>query len=256
MIYVTSDIHGYFTLFKNELDKQGFNPNRDKLIICGDLLDRGYEPRELIDYLLSLPKENLILIRGNHEDLFDNCLEELVEDKIPSSHHVSNGTLMSIRSLVGDRAILNGDRKLLLNQPYIRKFKELESRMVDYYEVDKYIFVHGFIPCISNDFLTYYQQNKTLGYNENWRQASETDWSHARWVNGIDSIIKHKLNKTNKTIVCGHWHCSHAWNLVKNTPEFGEEAVFNPYISKDLIALDACTAYSGKVNIVKLEEGN
>lgn len=36
--------------------------------------------------------------------------------------------------------------------------------------------------------------------------------------------------------------------------EFGPDADFSPYYSPGFIALDACTARSGKVNIVVLED--
>jgi hypothetical protein len=40
-----------------------------------------------------------------------------------------------------------------------------------------------------------------------------------------------------------------------NEPEFGEGADFSPYYYDDkLIAIDACTAYSGKVNVLVLED--
>jgi len=35
---------------------------------------------------------------------------------------------------------------------------------------------------------------------------------------------------------------------------FGEQVNFEPFITKEIISLDACTAYSGKVNVVVIEE--
>ena len=38
------------------------------------------------------------------------------------------------------------------------------------------------------------------------------------------------------------------------SPEFGEGADFSPYYGDGVIAIDACTAYSGNVNVLVLED--
>ena len=70
--YVTADIHGYFGELEEELVSLGFFEDKEphKLIICGDLFDRGQEALKLQDFILDLISEDkVILIRGNHEDL-------------------------------------------------------------------------------------------------------------------------------------------------------------------------------------------
>lgn len=59
----------------------------------------------------------------------------------------------------------------------------------------------------------------------------------------------------NKTIVCGHWHTSFGnYNYHhKGSGEFEEDSDFGIFEDKGIIALDACTAFSKKVNILKLE---
>ena len=42
--------------------------------------------------------------------------------------------------------------------------------------------------------------------------------------------------------------------LPKEYEEFGENANFEPFITKDMIALDACTYHTRKVNVVILED--
>lgn len=43
--YVTADVHGYFSELKDALTQQGFFADQEphKLIVCGDLYDRGTE---------------------------------------------------------------------------------------------------------------------------------------------------------------------------------------------------------------------
>ena len=67
-----------------------------------------------------------------------------------------------------------------------------------------------------------------------------------------------------KTIVCGHWHASFGHskfhgdgvefpNERSTNPEH-RRANFDPFVDDGIIALDACTAYSHKVNCVVLED--
>ena len=69
MIYVMSDIHGYFDLFINMLTKINFSDS-DELYILGDVVDRGPEPIKILQYIKD--KKNIHLIKGNHEDMFIN----------------------------------------------------------------------------------------------------------------------------------------------------------------------------------------
>ena len=75
--YVTTDIHGFYTPLITALTKAGFFADSapHKLVILGDLFDRGKEALKLQAFLSALlDQDQVILIRGNHEDLF----EELV----------------------------------------------------------------------------------------------------------------------------------------------------------------------------------
>ena len=117
--------------------------------------------------------------------------------------------------------------------------------MLDYYETSRYIFVHGWIPCFAHP--TYCRMNE-------WRTASTEDWDRARWFNGMDAA-KAGVIEEGKTIVCGHWHCSYGHsNSEGKGSEFGEDADFSPYYGNGIIALDACTGHSGKVNVIVLED--
>lgn len=75
--YVVSDIHGYYTELKQTLDEKGFFSDTfpRKLIVCGDVLDRGLEAKAVQQFMLDLiDKNEVVLIRGNHEDLMIDLL--------------------------------------------------------------------------------------------------------------------------------------------------------------------------------------
>lgn len=57
-----------------------------------------------------------------------------------------------------------------------------------------------------------------------------------------------------KTVVCGHWHCSYGHAKMEDKPEFGYGADFSPFYANGVLAIDGCTAASGIVNVVVIED--
>lgn len=74
MIYVMSDIHGYYESFLKMLKKIEFGES-DTLYIIGDLIDRGPSSLDLIDFCLG--KDNIKVLKGNHEYMLEMSNREL-----------------------------------------------------------------------------------------------------------------------------------------------------------------------------------
>jgi len=70
--YVMSDIHGCYDEFMRIIELIGFT-DQDELYILGDIFDRGLEPLKILDYIVG--HKNIILIKGNHEQLFEEAFE-------------------------------------------------------------------------------------------------------------------------------------------------------------------------------------
>ena len=260
--YVVADIHGFYSELITALKEKGYFEDKEphELIICGDLLDRGQEAIELQSFILDLLSKNeVILIRGNHEDL----LVELVENSqkwmnaaVFMTHHWSNGTVDSALQLTGldlNTAIYGPDffSAQVKNTPF---FKTILPAMIDYFETENYIFVHGWIPCTI--FGKGHRFSDTFIYENNWRTQNKEQWEKARWTNGMTAACK-KVIEPNKTIVCGHWHSSYGHTILEGKgSEFGEDADFSPYYGKGIIAIDGCTAHSGIVNCIVIEDKN
>lgn len=68
-IYVMSDIHGNLFTLSKMLKKIEFS-NKDRLIIIGDIIDRGKYSLELLAF--AHDKENVELLMGNHEYMMTN----------------------------------------------------------------------------------------------------------------------------------------------------------------------------------------
>ena len=71
--FAVGDIHGHFTRLQSALDVAGFDPAVDRLFSVGDLVDRGPECRDVLEWLA---KPWFHPVRGNHDDYvcrFDTC---------------------------------------------------------------------------------------------------------------------------------------------------------------------------------------
>ena len=254
--YVTSDVHGYFNELKKSLSELGFFKDNmpHKLVLCGDLYDRGTEALELQTFILDLlEKDQIILIKGNHEDLALDLLNGWKTGGYLQYFHYTNGTIDTVCQLTGFTiADLKTDTeamgKAFLENPYIQK---IIPSMVDYYETEHYIFTHGWIPCTMikiDDFKKEYVQIP------DWRDATNSFWDMARWTNGMEAA-HNGVVEPGKTIVCGHWHCSFGHCHYENDGgEFDNNPNFNPYYADGIIALDACTPISHKVNCIVIED--
>jgi len=279
--FICSDIHSFFDEWQEAIISNGFdinNPNHI-IVICGDIFDRGTQPLQVYNFIKSLPKERRILIRGNHEIL----LRELVERGYGENHDRSNGTLDTLYYLQGlpnegefnhnfyretsceeydsprynqikikyeskRRNIWKGLIKEIIDWIY-------SDEWVNYWETNNYIFVHSWIPLKQHLIEKWGMlfKNKEDEYREDWRNATQWEWEDAMWGCPWQKAYL-KLNKTGKTIVCGHWHTSDFFNhLTKTKKELYDCPIFKSKRYK-LIGLDACTAGSKKVNCLVMEE--
>lgn len=245
--FVVSDVHGFYHEMLDALDSAGFDPDNEEhwLISCGDNFDRGPCPEEVMMYLKLLPRK--ILVRGNHEKLLVECCER----GEPWSHDLSNGTFATINELGGAGSGYTFDECCMRTLARTNVF--LDS-MVNYFETKNYVFCHGFIPVKCNDHLPpYYRRNRAYAKMENWRDASQYQWDDATWLCSFDMI--EQGFEIDKCIVAGHWHASYGRHLIEGTSEFGQDADFSPFnYNNKLIMVDACTAHSGKVNCLVIED--
>lgn len=262
--YVVSDVHGYYTQMIDSLTKAGFFSETEphKLIVCGDLMDRGREAEKMQEFMMDLmEKDQLIFIRGNHEDLMLCMLDDIVDDLTPfldyRSYHIRNGTLDTAHQLnhftLSD--FLTHPMDFVFKARQSDFVKNLIPASVNYFETENYIFVHGFIPCVRIENSPPRKARYSYIPIMDWRNASAEQWNAARWTNGMEAAEIGKITIPNKTIVCGHWHASYGHSVIKHRcSEHGPDAIFEPYYGDGIIGIDACTAYSGIVNCIVIED--
>lgn len=257
--YVIADPHSFYDEMVEALDEKGYfdDPNPHKLIICGDIFDRGWQANQMQEFVSGLiDRDEVILIKGNHEDLAESLalnFKQYASRGLMKSHHHSNGTVDTFSRLTGMDLI---DMEMEPEQCAFKiketdYFKKIIPAMKNYFETEHFIFVHGWIPCTALGSLEY---PRDFIYRENWRELDDEEWELARWYNGMMAASR-GVTEDGKTIVCGHFHTSwgHA-NLEKRCSEFGRDADFSTYYGNGIIALDACTAYSHRVNCMVIED--
>jgi serine/threonine protein phosphatase 1 len=139
-IYAIGDIHGCLDHLERLLEEVNPDLHRDKLVFIGDYIDRGFNSRGVVDYVLRLrklyPPENLICLKGNHEVMLLDFLKGFNQELF-----LLNGGRSTLRDYWGEY----WDRRGSLRLP--PDHEEFYLSLKKYYETPDYIFVHaGLIP--------------------------------------------------------------------------------------------------------------
>ena len=134
------DIHGCLDPFRELVEHKIRIRMEDRIVLLGDYIDRGYQSREVIDYIIDLQKHgfDIIPLMGNHESML---IESLGSDQSLYNWLMNGGneTLFSFG--------IKSSKEL--NIKYLHFFKNL----LYYYIHDQFIFVHaGFNNEISDPF--------------------------------------------------------------------------------------------------------
>jgi serine/threonine protein phosphatase 1 len=160
------DIHGSIDPFCALIEKKIRISKEDRLVLLGDYIDRGYQSREVVDYIIDLQEQgyNIIPLRGNHESM----LLDSLENEQSLYNWLLNGGYETLNSF-GIESVNE------LNTKYLRFFTDLPY----YYIQDKFIFVHAGL----NDDIT-----------DPFSDKYEMIWSRReRYINPVfeDKIIVH-----------------------------------------------------------------
>ena len=252
--FVTSDVHSFLDELMAALTEKGFDKeNKDHILcVCGDLFDRGSQTVELFEFVKQLQaQDRLVYVTGNHESLLFDCMEQLCNGWLPSGHHFSNGTVKTICQFCGQSEWIMYDHtwrdKICETLQPVLDF--ISDNCVDYAEIGDFVLVHGWAPCYQG--------------LDDFRDATSEDWERARWNNGMEMWLNPKCRIEGKTVICGHWHCSWGWSHIRlerkewpNKSRNDWKKSFEPFIDEGIMAIDACTAYSGLCNVVVIEEDN
>ncbi len=71
-VYVVSDLHGQYMMFRKLLEKVAFSDG-DMLYMLGDAIDRGPDGIKILQYVKNAP--NMEFLLGNHELMMLNAVD-------------------------------------------------------------------------------------------------------------------------------------------------------------------------------------
>ncbi|MEA3470949.1 MAG: metallophosphoesterase family protein [Thermodesulfobacteriota bacterium] len=136
-IFAIGDIHGCLSKLKKMLSllKNTINREDDTLLFIGDYIDRGPDPKGVVDFVLDLRGKfsRSVFLLGNHEEIFLNYI-----------NHREDGYMFFMNG--GDTTAASygykdtGDRGEV-NVP--EDHMEFFTTLLPYYETENYIFVHA-----------------------------------------------------------------------------------------------------------------
>ena len=142
-IFVIGDIHGQLRMLENLMARIPWRPEKDTLVFLGDYVDRGPNPRGVIDYLISLTAEysKITCVLGNHEGMLLDYL-----DGINKELYLANGGGSTLRAYERRRAFLGN---LFIDEDIPDAHTAFYKSLKPYAETDGYYMIHaGFRPGI------------------------------------------------------------------------------------------------------------
>ena len=171
--FVIGDIHGYYEEMIELFNRARFQYKRDVLISLGDLVDRGPQPLEVIETLMTVKK--FIHILGNHDDW---CFQYL-KNNIKTIEWTSQG---------GENTIMAYEASPELRKCHIMFFEKAKLYFID---EKKRLFVHGgYNPRIPFQFQ---KENKDL-----------LTWDRSLILDAIDYQLSYKTLDEFSEIYVGH----------------------------------------------------
>lgn len=283
--FVVSDIHSFAKELKKALKEAGFSKtNKDHtLIIVGDIFDRGESVWDTYNFVSSIPKSRRILIKGNHEQLY----LDLLDKDYPEEHDFSNKTVetfcqiarmmefedspgVSVCEFLASASYDTGFGRGLtkyIDEDCQQLWEEIKEKVKhskitkflkstewkNFYELDKFIFVHAFIPLKDTGarlLPAYYLWGHKYEYKSNWRESDAADWFDATWGcpwQLFQSGLFNEEAENGKVLVCGHWHTGDFYSGLDDNFKYCSSP--GPiYFSKNLIGLDGGVFVSSSGN--------
>lgn len=143
-VYAVSDLHGYLDLYKQI---KNFLKPEDIVYFLGDACDRGPQSWETVKAIAADPQ--FIYIRGNHEQLLANMMEDIIEQKEDITLYKNcmvNGTLATVHEWQKECGLQTGWLKYLNKLPFSETYINTNNK--------KIILCHaGFTPHRGNNIM-------------------------------------------------------------------------------------------------------
>lgn len=134
---VVGDIHGKLALFNRLLGAMNYQAGEDKLILIGDLVDRGEDSRGVVQRAIELQQEapdKVIILKGNHEAMMLSALTDPEGEQ--AELWLYNGGVETLHSYI------NAEGEFDVPEDHWRFMESLPT----WYEDEHAIYVHAALP--------------------------------------------------------------------------------------------------------------
>ena len=239
-IFVASDVHGHYAEMMEALRAAGFDEKNEEHIFLsmGDLFDRGTENGKIYSFVKDLPRK--ILLKGNHEDMLCRILQE---GNVTDADR-ANETDVTVKELFGEDSIdVNGCFDRAAHSEKVSELLAFIGSMLNYYETEHYVFTHGWLPIVF--------EGRYPTVAPCFRNASDEEWVESRLLEW-QQLYDVKALLSGKTIVCGH----RPSRLGYMFDSFREPDCSEPFYGEGMIAIDAGTVRSKRVNVLVIEDSD
>jgi hypothetical protein len=229
-IYVIPDIHGCYTLlaalWAKLLADEHLDLNRDKVIFLGDLIDRGPDSRLVLEFVQALQQrnpENVIVLRGNHEEFMIRAWHH----RSLSHPDYSDVLLWLANSQKHGQVWENGGKQTLLSfhpGSVAEALESIPSGLIAWIESRpvfhrEYGFFFSHAPVLRDEFRPVRVQGKPLA-------EADYTWSRARDPENLTSRTHDPESDGTPVVgVCGH--------QTRYSEGIQEPRVFDNYIFLD-----------------------
>ena len=145
--FVIGDLHGRRTQLRRLLEMLPRDPERDTVVLVGDLVDRGSEIPGAVEDVIALRLDNperTVCLRGNHEQM----LLDFVDEGKTLWLHAAVGSEQTIEQYTGERVRIRSERdfetlrrnfRAALPSSHLEFFRSLPL----FYEDDYALYVHA-----------------------------------------------------------------------------------------------------------------
>lgn len=256
--YVIGDVQGCYSELQALVKKIKFNPNKDKIIFAGDLVNRGHQSLEVMDFCMR-HKGSIKAVLGNHDFYLlyliehqkkNKSLKKVLDSKNIQKYH----SWLKKLPLLLEIKIKETKETFWISHagiPYIwdirmakKLSKEIQTGMKDdSFKILKNIW--GDTPKIWNSDLKGYKRSRTIiNYFTRMRflgkdgslklkaKKNKADEMHVPWFN---QTIKNL--KENQYIIFGHWAALEGKTKLTN-----------------IIGVDTGCVWGNKLTAIRLED--
>jgi len=221
-ILAVSDLHGENDKFIKLLKETDYDPTRDLLIVCGDLIDRGTHNLETIRTCQKLQQQGAVMLKGNHEQFAEECIQDMMFER------PSEALQLWVLHNGGSNTY---DELINLSKAELRDLLNFIKRLPLYFTVGDYIFVHAGV-----------NSKKPIEKN----QENELVWCR-------DSFYQ-SPSYTGKTVIFGHKP-----TFLLTAPEKRHDKdykrsakIWYDTLNKDKIGIDCGSVFDGRLAALEL----